>query len=356
MTVTVDDGTPIVCSLPVDHPEDPAASVRSPGRGPREWFLRRRGPILSVLGAAVVAMVIGVVSSIMTPASPSRPEPNAIGDPRSADPCALLEPTSLSAYGTVVLDPAYGGFDRCDLLVDAPDAGRIADVKVDFSAGGQELGSNTHTRRVGGFTVVLEPNSGKRECTQLVRLGADRQLAIVAKQLGSRPADLCAIADITTARAIPVMERGPIPRRPSASAKESLARLDACAMLDPATLDTLSGIDPSEPDAGFANWSCRRRSTVDNGGVEVRFDQNVPLTAQDGLPRRLGDRKAFVSPGDGDDAYCVVKVEHRTYVNVRELPVAEVVELKVSGPRLKESLCDTAVELAAAVVGKLPKI
>ncbi|MFC7583835.1 hypothetical protein ACFQYP_08765 [Nonomuraea antimicrobica] len=42
---------------------------------------------------------------------------DVVGDRRTVDPCALLRPAALVRFGRTELDPDYGNFDRCDVLI-----------------------------------------------------------------------------------------------------------------------------------------------------------------------------------------------------------------------------------------------
>ncbi|WP_158883191.1 protein kinase domain-containing protein [Amycolatopsis anabasis] len=325
-----------------------AKAVPPPGAG------RRRARRLVLLAAAATAAVALAVTWTVLPdrprtisASVAAPQPPPlIGDPRTADPCALLDPAALGRFGETELDIDYGNFTRCDVLVN-PDTDREVDVEVEFEAAGAPAPGET----AGTLNVAREPEHDG-ECERTVLPTEQTRVVVTAKLTENGPADLCAMADVATGTVVSVLGRGPIPRRLAPFDAKSLALVDACSLLNPPALEHIPGVDATHPEAGFAGWRCRWHSTTSDLAVILRYDRHQPLTAASGRPTRLGGREAFVQPGDDDS--CEVQVVHRPYTDDDGKRAVELVLLTVSGKQPSDRLCGLATELATAAATALP--
>jgi eukaryotic-like serine/threonine-protein kinase len=151
---------------------------------------------------------------------------------------------------------------------------------------------------------------------------------------------------------VTVLNRGPVPERPTPFPANSLAHGDACELLDAAALSVIPGIDVH--DSGFANWECAWESTAADAVVDVSFSQDDDLT-DDGRPMLLGGRQSYVTPKEYHDHNCVVRVRHRGYTDTAGEPTVELVVVAVDGPQPVDEVCHTAKTLATAVAEKLPE-
>lgn len=281
-----------------------------------------------------------------------------LGDARTADPCSLLDPASLDGFGRTELTADYGNFDRCDVLVEAGDES-AADVAVTFIGADLEAGSQVRTERHGRGTVVREPLSGD-ECERILGLADGQYVQVRARRTEASSPGLCAMADAATDHALVVLDRGRVPRRPGPPPPGSLEGAHACALLDAAALvrvpgmDTTGGGGAARPEAGFGDWECRWDSTAGAAGVQVLFDRNSPLDAEDGQPAVLGGRQSFVAPEYQDEGTCTARIVNRTYKDLAGDAGQELVELTVSGSGPVGQLCDTARELGAVAAAGLP--
>ncbi|GAA2266312.1 hypothetical protein GCM10010232_68340 [Streptomyces amakusaensis] len=276
----------------------------------------------------------------------------AVRDARRADPCALLGLDALARHGHAEVDDDYGEFDRCDALISAERGGPVvADVVLSFSADRAELGSRARTERI-GEVVVSELPGGRDECERNLRLADGHEIWISARREREPAPDLCALAGAATEHAVSVLNRGPVPERPASFVPKSLARLDACALLDAGALGRAGAWRP--PDADFARWECAWRSTAGDTAVNVVFSRdNEP--AGSGRPKTLGGRRAHVEPGGHGDDTCVVRTEYRDYRDPSGGSAVELVLLEVWGKRPQRELCATAETLTTAVAAELPR-
>jgi len=100
-----------------------------------------------------------------------------LGDPHTADPCALMTAESLARFGDATLDPDYGGFNRCDVVVEVPDEPEI-DVRVEFSGGDGGTGK----------VVRGAPERDDDSCDVTITLADGNLAEIVAKTDDETPA------------------------------------------------------------------------------------------------------------------------------------------------------------------------
>jgi hypothetical protein len=311
-----------------------------------------------LLGGAAAVVVAGAAVGLLVSRPWAQPaaatHSSVIGDPRGADPCGLMNARTLSRFGQANLDPAYGNFDRCDVLVAA--GGGQVDVEDQFLNPTTPAPPLPGTVQRIGSIGVMRGTIDNQECLRTVLLADQNQILVSAHVTGNQPssADLCAMAESATQTAATVLNTSGVPRRASAPDPHSLATVDACRLLDTTSLATVPGVDANQADARFGDWECRWSSNSTNTTVDVRFDRNSPLTSANGTPAQIGSRPAYVQPGDDGPGTCAVEVEHRTYTSTSGDQLAEIVRVTVAGAGLQSQLCGTATQLSSAVVAHLP--
>ncbi|MYY13710.1 protein kinase [Streptomyces sp. SID4919] len=286
-----------------------------------------------------------------------------LGDVRSADPCALLDPTGFTSHGTASLHTAYGEFDRCDVLLyaredgDGPRGARkgdfLADVQVDFASEPADLSSVPRTTR-GAVTVAELPRSSD-ECERNLQLADGNQVWLSAEREHAESPDPCALVRTATDHAVKILNQGPVPARPGGFHAASLARVDACGLMDKAALAVIPGIDPADAEPDFANWGCDWTGGTQDVHIDLDFSRNNSL-ADDGTPARFDGRPGAVAAGEAGEDSCVVRTQHRVYTGVRGEQTIELVELTVAAPWPAEELCTRAKALATAVARRLPDV
>ncbi|WP_236796582.1 serine/threonine-protein kinase [Amycolatopsis sp. GM8] len=325
-------------------------------RRPRRWR------DVALVTGAVVVVVAAVAWLVFSPASgsggtatplpapvTSRAAVSLLGDPRTADPCALSDASALARFGEAERDAEYGNFDRCDVIVRSN--GSEVDVKTELDTADPDGPPAGAVQTTGQIGVVREPLDGE-ECDRTLLLGDGNQVAITAQQNGDGPADLCAMADTATDTAVTVLSRGEIPRRVPAD-PASLIKADACALLDADALSRFPGVDAVDPEIGFGDWSCRWHSTTSQANLLVRFDRNQPPTADDGQPTRIAGRQAFVERLPDDHA-CQVEVVYRRFSSADTSAKVELLLVVLTGSQPLDQLCGLATSLAEPAAAKLP--
>ncbi|MBH5335468.1 hypothetical protein IHE55_11945 [Streptomyces pactum] len=314
--------------------------------------------MLATTGVAVAlaAGVAGLIGSGGTDEEPPSGSSAAgavatLGDPRTADPCGLLDAGALERFGDAELVTDYGAFDRCDVLL-LDEGETVADVRLDFANDPAEPGSQVRTRRVGRVTVA-EPRGGDGSCDRNLGLADGRQIWITAEREAPSAPDVCRLADAAVEHAVRRLNTGPVPRRPAAPPRDSLAHLNACRLLDPATAERATGHPLGRPDAGIGGWDCAWHGGAGGFFVEVDFDRDDGLGPDDGRPTVLAGRTAYVETGSGGS--CVVRTGYRTYRNMDNRPTTELIVLTLSGPGPAARLCDRAEALGAGLAAGLPR-
>ncbi|HEX6444253.1 MAG TPA: protein kinase [Streptosporangiales bacterium] len=325
----------------------------------RRRFLVPAAAVVAVLAvvAAGAALARGRAPDDAGPAASSHragPAVATMGDARTADPCGLVDAGALRRYGDAQLDPHYGNFNRCDVLVTS--GGSEVDVEVDLetaaSGDGLPPGRREH---VGGLTVVRRAERDG-ECDRAVQL-ADRSLVFVsASQDDGHTSKLCAMADAATATATAVLRKGAVPRRTVPFAANSVARLKACDLLDQQALDRIGGIRAVDHGTGFGDWECDWQSVTNGTGVQLRFDQSSSLSpGGDGTLVRIGGRKTFVIRNGEGPGTCLLLVVNRTFQAGSGDSIDELVYLNVTGHRPVAELCTTGADLVRVIAPELPR-
>lgn len=334
----------------------PSAAVAAARFAELERIPRDRDPAVLrrvvLVGAELIALVLLVVAAVAVP--PPSPA-DLVGDPRTADPCALLDPAVLAGYGRIDLVTDGGSFETCDLRVrlwggdEHPDIGR---VRLRLSVDAPEPSSQVAVVHVGNISVVSEP-AGSARCVRSLVIGGGT-VEVTGERKAAAGPDPCTLADTVAVRARELLRQGPLPRRPQPFPADSLAHHDACAQLDPVTLGRVAGIDALHPVPGWAGWSCRWSSTID-GHVTVRYDRDAPKTAASGQPLMLAGLAGFRREGVKARDDCTVQIEYRHFRGPSDIDRVEVVVVSFAGSQPPQQRCTVVTELATAVAANLTR-
>ncbi|MER5796405.1 serine/threonine-protein kinase [Streptomyces sp. NPDC001980] len=329
---------------------------------------RRRRPLLIAAVATASAVTAGLLLSApwdadhkgdKAPAADAKPTTTAqaagwMGEARTADPCKLLDAASLSRFGDTELDPDYGEIDRCDVLVKNHSGDDNADVQVNLDADQDSYEGDLTSRVVGRITVVsLKPDDDS--CERAVFTADHHQIRIIGKKLGKVAPDPCGMADAATDHVVGILDDGPVPRRTAPPAADSLARVDACILLDAADLTRVPGVDAGHEDRSFGGWDCDWSGDDGNRDVEIQFSRDNALDGDDGAPVRVAGTRSYVVADEAEDDSCTVRTPHRTYTDSAGEHTVELFQLTVYGPLPQKTLCGDAAALAAAAVGNIAK-
>ncbi|WP_309113091.1 protein kinase [Saccharothrix sp.] len=308
---------------------------------------RRRRLLQATAGVAVVAVLGGVALAWepWAPAAPqSAPRVDLIGDEKTADPCALIDPGRLREFGPTQVFTTYGNFNRCDAVVDV---GAKAPVDVEL-----QLITRASRAVQGKPLEVVEKTQNNSECDRTVVVDDTYAVRVSAKQESPR-LDLCTVAESATETVLEVLRAGPVPRRAVPFPEGSLAHVDACALLDDESLTTLAAVDGDSAVNVFGNWACKWFSTVGGPGINLRYDQHPAQEMVRGERTDVAGRAGYVQLDPGSGTSCTVAVPHRPAKGPQRDNI-DVMVLTVRGDRPGIEYCGPATGLAAVAVKKLP--
>ncbi|MFI9384658.1 serine/threonine-protein kinase [Kutzneria sp. NPDC052558] len=346
--------TPVLAELmamdPADRPTaeqarhllDAVANGRSPVRIPQPGKRSRRWLRWAIpVGALVVVTTVAAILLI------PRDSPDLLADQRTIDPCALLDTKALGKFGTTDLNPFYGDFGRCDVLINP---GSV-DVKLEFNSTPPPTGA---VRTMSGVPVVVTPlDDGQCDRTLVLAHGSVDVTAKVDD--GNGPANLCEIADSATATAVAVVLTGAIPKRTTDLGPKSLIHSDACTLLDNDALSLFPGVDALHPQPDFGNWGCVWQSTTQSEQLTLRFDRGDPLNASDGQPLTIAGHAAFDRGAHYGDKSCEIDVVANQFRDENDLLKDELMMVVVAGDLPQDQMCAQARALAAPAAAKLPR-
>lgn len=330
----------------------PNEPLTAPNKRRRIWALAAAGIVVVALAATAVA--VGVFGSD-DPGAPAAPVTGAgaVLDSRTADPCALVDPSSLSRFGkTVQFDSEYGRYNQCGLAVRLTEAeedlGHVAlfieHIPEDV-ARGHEIGE------LGEIQTPAELPD--HYCDRVIALPDGNQVRVEAYNQGARAAEPCDMAQAVAESARARLAQGPIPRRERPFPRESTANVDACTLLTAPDLEVVFGGQAPEPEAELGDWQCFWDG--DEQEVTVEFSRQWQEPADDELIS-LGQWTGVV---DAEDQACAVEIYGREYKRATDTGtdwvemtyvVLDTEDESVDG----SSLCSAAKVLAAAVAKRLP--
>jgi hypothetical protein len=331
----------------------PVTRARTRGRR-RRWIWAGAAAAALVVLAAAVWPVLRPDDAGEPGSAPDGLAEDYIGDPATADPCALLDLDALGAYGEARLDTDDGNFNHCDVVLDT-DTGWV-DLELYFyhSTAEPDRGETTMHGPIG--VIRYEGEHGECERTLVLPDGGNL-VSVDAEQDDSGGSDLCAIADTATEGALAVLDAGPVPRRGD-EAPASLIHADACGLLDDEALERFPGVDAHDPFRGFGDWQCIWYSTTSDRKLELVFDRDDPPKPEDGERIELAGRTAFIEGDHWGEDTCLVSLIHRDYPsgNGDGTTTADYVRVIVSGGESQDERCALAVDLAGSAATALPDL
>lgn len=318
----------------------------------------RRRRVLATAGAvaAVVVVLLGLVmwSPWSTSAGEEGPLRTVMGDPRTADPCALLEPEVFKRYGPAVEDPAYGNFNRCDVLIEFGEDAEGDDIEIDVDL---ELLDKTDPDLKPPRNAKVEVEAAEVDdeggCDVSITLADLNRIDVNARPHGDVPVDPCEVAQVAGDRAVELLPRGELTRRAEPFDADSLARLDACKLADRTALSAIPGLD-LEPSAPRFRWTCEWTGRAATMRAAVYFNQNTPLTAEDGQLHKFAGHDVFLQPGEDGDEECEAHVVHRSVHLESGDDIDELASVTVDGEEPMNRLCSVAKTIGRSVATNLP--
>ncbi|GAB2968950.1 hypothetical protein GCM10027184_17470 [Saccharothrix stipae] len=321
----------------------------------------RRGLVLAGAPIAVTALVAAFVITQPSPPATTAHGPGTLGDdPAAADPCAAISTDSLSPFGRPFIDPEVLNFGSCVVTTELADGSGQVQTTLALT------GPLRYPSRVpvsGKMGEVERSQSGDDACERSISLADLNRVVITTRPLnGLRGAPLCAVSGSVLSDVQSMLANGPLPKRTRPFAPWSLARVDACGLLDMAEVDEVLG-RVRRADTEFGGWGCTWQK--DRRTVVVRFSREWPIELDEEVPGErvlVGDRNAVVGVVPGVPPKCGVQVVHKFYTP--EQPVLRgtephreeiaVVTVEDTSAVDAAGLCGPARSLAEALVRRLP--
>jgi hypothetical protein len=330
----------------------------------------RRVAVVS-LGLFLVGCTVETGTSAPPPVRPPSsvfPSANAQATPgldvteeqlRRADPCALVDSAVLAAYGDVGPVETPHEFTECEATVYRPAVGSQLTVRLGFDFAFPESVTLRPVERDGVTVHVGDP--GEYGCRRGVVV-AERAVINIHARDDANPADLCAVADRVLDAALPKLIAGDLPA--ASLPEDSLADVDACALLRPDEVFRLRGIDRTQVTPGFDGQHCTWGVPhVSDSNVFVSFGPASALDADSTGDRwaRIGGLPAVVHPQEGGSnpdyrtlPGCEVRMEHRKLDRPGSFSTIEEISVQVSADADERYRCSLATDLAEAAVARLP--
>ncbi|MFI7115254.1 serine/threonine-protein kinase [Amycolatopsis sp. NPDC049868] len=324
------------------------ADVDGPVRTRRFRVTRRAVAIGAV--AAVLVLIGGLLFATREPASiAAGPPSELIGDRRTADPCALMDPSVLNHLGTPELDSAGGNFNACGVRLRlSPDDEDIVDIRLELTTPTSPL----LDKPLPGQLIVREvPSDSEDKCARGIPLPDGNQVWVHARHVKNWHAHLCDYVDPVATHAVSVLNREPVERRPAPFPAGSLGSLDACTLGGDLPRAIVGG--PATADPVFGNWECywNHRETE----VTIRFERERAPFEDDGRRVVLGSREAFVEVSPEWKA-CQAEIPHRGFTGDGRAMI-ETVEIYVADKvKRPEEMCPAAERLAGGIAPRLPPL
>jgi hypothetical protein len=313
---------------------------------------RRRTAVLA--GAVAVALLAtgGAVVYLDQDPESAPAAAGAVLDIGTADPCAVLDKSSLSRFGSgLLLDRDYGLFGQCGVTVrlsPAPEdigyVGLFLERIPEYEAANYPLG------KLGPIEKPAERDD--EHCERAIPLPDGNRVRIDAYNQGARLAEPCDMAQAVADRTLDMLRSGPVPRRETPFPRSSLAHVNACDTLAAADLRAVMGADPT-PEPELGNWTCYWDFGPEEVTVEFSREWREPPD-DDEQPVTVGTHTAV---RDTSDDACSIAINGREYtaVNPNNDEWVEIATVTLdTDDGTGSSLCDRVTPLAVAVEARLP--
>lgn len=336
---------------------DPSAARRK-----RMWWVVAAAvvAVLALAGGLVVAFGPPWTSVLPgLPAADPAPPPPPIGDPRTADPCGLLNVASVQRFGQATMVRDIGFPQSCMIEIEPGGEGFVS-LRATFDTAWDQPPAGV-AERFGELTISRQA-AGAGSCERTVVLGDRSRVYVTAQAYRGATTDLCAVADAGTQTVVFALSTDSLPRRATSDSPNVLTALDTCSLLDQAALGQVPGLDASRRHPGFAGWLCLwgdNPAFLDEPWAVVAVVRALPRSGQ---PVQIGGRSAQVAPGGSDEpGTCRVDLVQRSYTEASGDP--RVTPLRVEMLRFSvflgaqqptDAACRSATALAEAAARKLP--
>lgn len=345
--------------LPIPQPHSPPGLP--PGRRRWPWIAAAIVAVVAIAAATTVFVINqqpGQVppggSAAATSSTAPDPPQQTISDPRTADPCSLLDEASVQQFGELTPAQDNTSFSSCRIDISPSDGGQ-ASVFADFQTANQ-AGSSSGARyeQFDNLTLArFDLDSDGTRCSRRITLPDRNVVHVYTDAFSAGSFDLCTIAEAAATATVKKLQTSGIGERVPLDQETSLATAQACELLSPTDLATVPGTSPTGT-AGFGDWSCHWSGTPGNDDSAVFLDyyRRYPLTADDGTAIDIQGRPGSFKLVPGKS--CFTQFAQRQFTAPDGNPLIDAVRITAYGPLSDEQLCAITQGLARAAAGRLP--
>ncbi|MFP5023375.1 serine/threonine-protein kinase [Pseudonocardia phyllosphaerae] len=362
---------------PATEPAEPDESP--PRRTPsRRTPRRRRGRVLAglVTAAAVIAAAVLLVVDRSTAGEhagqglddlpDSIPAIRLTGDPRTLDPCGLLDLDAISEIGPATVAPGRV-LTGCSAYLGTPQkAGAAAEISF-YDPWGDDDPTELRAAPVNlGGAEIRQYKYGGGGCDTVTTL-ADRTPVHVTAHSAEGQTASCRLADVVTAGAARRLARDGLQYDRKRLDAVGVARLDPCLPAVPdAALekpfpypDTLNAAErTSVPEAGLCSIGT---GSAAGGSYDVQFQWQLLATGRIDEGSRvvsLRGRKLEVftpEPAGSAASHCVGYLQMKPRSALAP-DTSEYLLVSLDGPSFETDICNQVVSVATTVEASLPQV
>ena len=282
-----------------------------------------------------------------SPALPPDVGPIAFtGNPRDAEPCALMDLSWLRQFGAVTPRLPFLP-STCEVGIGPPGAQTLMRVYFEIanaSPAGQNSPEAGQVRRVGTQSVVH--TATEATCQNRIELQGAQAVVVT---LGGVVLDRCAVTEVGTNVAMAALRQHGVTYRPGRTAIWRNAAADACTLLLPGDV-AAAGIRGAVRKPGYAHWVCAWLS----GPSYVELDINLAeASSVRWEPAVVGGRQAWINRvSTARPAVCQVMVVTRPAPAPGDAD--EMLSVRTALDRPIDQVCARASTIAAAAAPRVP--
>ncbi|WP_028922082.1 hypothetical protein [Pseudonocardia acaciae] len=314
-----------------------------------------------VVVAAVTAVVVLASAGGWWLLAPGPTGLDAIGDPRTADPCALLDAPALQRFGPTQIYPDMASFVSCTVAIrPRPDEAAAVHATLEGVRDRGDRDLAPLPRQQAGDITIYHTRLGPGTCSRTVLLPTRSRVDFVASSSRkSGGLDPCAMVDTAVLHALPRLASGTLPRRTPGAPPNSLLWVDPCTLLDEAVLRSVPGLRADARQHRTAGTGCEwgedDPALADPPLVSVYASRDSAVT---GKSITLGSRRGGIRPSisQGPRIYCRVTLIQRSFPGGPDSVLHETLNVHVhlTVATAADRQCAVATDIAKAATARLP--
>lgn len=322
----------------------------------------KRLRLMQVVGVLLVAVVVSACTG--SPAGEVKPRSSVsqdtsaavLGDLRTVDPCALMDPASLREFGDATVADTVS-MDYCLLHLRTNNGGLVQLAAGELDTVDAQDAAGQPVVQHGTLRIIQDaPLQG--HCSRQIMFTDQIAMRVSADSLTGAPGPgLCAIADAGADHAAGVIEQHRVEHRRFAA--NSLAMVDPCSILATAIVQEIPGLEHAAAQAGPARHQCRW-GEQETGATRVQLvhTAGAPPRVLHGtaVEQQIAGRRTVVSivGGDPRTPLCMAETGHIPFGDPHAGQV-EVAMLVVAVPGTNGiHACEIARGLAERTWPRLP--